>query len=111
MHAKLFGSYLDDPRKLASIGSLEERALISIPGQLHVYASIATKSTQLLDLTNARVVAASNSSPTLHASAVTKSLKSTRPYMRLRRKDSRQENQFVKISYLSLKTLKFRNRQ
>ena len=110
-HAKLFGSYPDDLKKLASTGSSEERASISIPGQLHVYASIVTKNTQLSDLTNARVVVASNSSPTLHASVVTKSLKSMKLYMRLRRKDSRQENQYVKISCLLLKTLKSRNRQ
>ena len=109
-HAKLFGSYLDDLKKLVSTGSSEERASISIPGQHRAYVSIVIRNTQLSDLINARVVAASNFSPTLHALVVTKSLKSMKPYMRLRRKDSRQENQYVKISCLSLKTLKFKNR-
>ena len=110
MHAKLFGSYPDDLKKLGSTGSSEERASISILGKLHVYAKQVTKNTQLSDLTDARKLAASNFSLILHASVVTKSSKSMKPYMRLRRKDSRQESQYVKISCPSLKTLKFRNR-
>ena len=93
MSAKLFGSFLDDLKRLANIGSSEEKALISILGQHRVYARQVTKNTQLSDLTDARKLAASHSSQILLVSVVTKSLKSMRPYMRLRRKDSRQENQ------------------
>ena len=85
VNAKSFRSYLEGRKRLDSIGFRGGRGSISTRGDPAAPANIHMKSTHLIDLRNARNVAATPSNLTFAASDATKRLKITKRFTRPRK--------------------------
>ena len=83
--ARLSSSSLAVQKKLVNIGCQEGKDSTLTPGEHRVSANTPTRSTQPIDPTSARLAPATNSHPTSHVLAATKSLKSTKPSTRRRK--------------------------
>lgn len=100
VHAKGSPSFLADQKKSASGGFQEGKDSTSTLGERAASASTLTLSTSLTTLVSARNVAASASPVPLPASAVTNLSRSTKRYMKQKKKGKWQVNQSEKPSIL-----------
>lgn len=98
-------------RKLDNGGCLEGRdSTLTLGGQV-VNANILTMSTNLTDQQNARSAVALGLQVISVASAAIRNMKSTKPYMKPKKKGNKRENPSVKHFILWHQPLKYKGKQ